>query len=249
MTDYGKLFSQIKDNASFLLVSLLLMVAVYAIAFAAEKLIEKKTGEKLRSKKIRTNRMTVIAMLSALAFILMYFEIPLWFAPSFYKLDVSEVPVLLGAFMFGPTTGVVIEAVKILLHVVIQGTSTAFVGDFANFIFGCTLVIPASFIYFLKKNKKDAIVGMIVGSIVFIACGTILNAVYLLPKYSVLYGMPMDVLIGMGTKVNGAITDVFTFVAFAVAPFNLLKSFVISVITAVLYPYVSKILKSPSKLG
>lgn len=247
MANYEKLFSQIKDNASFLLVSVLLMVVVYGVAFAGEKIIEKRTGYSFHNKNKKVNRMTTIAMLSAIAFILMFFEFPLWFAPSFYKLDVSEVPVLLGAFMFGPTAGVAIEAVKILLHIVLKGTSTAFVGDFANFIFGCTLVIPASFIYFLKKNKKNAMIGMIVGSIVFIVCGSVLNAVYLLPKYSVLYGMPMDTLIGMGTKVNAAITDVFTFVAFAVAPFNLIKAIVVTLITAVLYKYVSKILKNPDQ--
>ena len=244
MTNLGNLFEQVKDNVVFILISIIIMVAVFAIAKVSEKLIEKKTGVKFNQAKTRINRMTLIAMLSALAFILMFFEFPVPFAPIFYKIDASEIPVLIGAFMFGPAAGVVIEGIKVLLHLVIRGTDTVFVGDFANFILGCFYVVPAATIYLFKKSKKSAIIGMIVGTIVLVIAGSFLNAFYLLPKYAELYGMPMDSLIAFGTAVNGSITDVFTFVALAVAPFNLLKGTIVAIVTGALYKYVSRIIKN-----
>jgi len=244
MADLEKLFEQVKDNVIFILISIVIMVAVFAIAKASEKLIEKRTGVKFNQEKTKIKRMTVIAMLSALAFILMFFEFPVPFAPIFYKIDASEIPVLIGAFMFGPAAGVVIEGVKVLLHLVIKGTETAFVGDFANFILGCCYVVPAATIYLFKKTKKSAIIGMIVGTLSLVIFGSLLNAFYLLPKYAELFGMPMDSLIAFGTAINSSITNVFSFVALAVAPFNLLKGTIVAIITGVLYKYVSRIIKN-----
>ena len=243
MADYSKLFGQIKDNGIFILISIAMMVLVYAIAFAAERWIEKKHHMQFSNEKTRVNKMVVIAMFSAMATVLMMFEIPLPFAPSFYKLDFSEIPVLIGGFMFGPTAGVVIEGIKILLKIVMKGTTTAFVGDFANFVIGCGLVVPATIIYFIKKNRKSAIWGMIVGGLFMTVVGSMLNGYYLLPKFSELYGLPMNQLIQMGTVINPMIQSVGTMVAFAVVPFNLLKAVVVSVITGALYKYVSRMIK------
>jgi riboflavin transporter FmnP len=183
-------------------------------------------------------------MLSAIAAVLMYVEFPLTFiAPSFYEMDLSEVPIMIGSFMLGPCAGVIMEAVKILLKIVLKGTSTAFVGDFANFILGCAFVVPASVVYHTKKTKKRAIIGLIVGAAVLIVSGVFMNALYLLPKYSQLYGMPMETFISMGAKINPAISNVFTFVILAVAPFNLIKSIIVGVITILLYKYLSRLIK------
>ena len=96
--------------------------------------------------KVRT--LAQIAMLGAVATVLMLVEFPLPFiAPPFYELDFSEVPILVGAFAMGPLAGVAIEAIKILLNFVINGTITAGVGEFANFILGCAFLLPASLIY------------------------------------------------------------------------------------------------------
>ncbi len=240
----GKFFDTVQKNVSFVLISVLMIVVMYAIAYASERLIEKKKNVKFSSEKTKINKMVLIAMLSAIALILMYFDFPVAIvAPSFYKLDFSEVPVLIGSFMLGPCAGVAIEAVKVILHVFIKGTQTAFVGDFANFILGCFYILPASILYHCKKTKKMAIVSLIVGGIVLILSGTVLNAYYLLPKYSELYGMPMEVFIAMGNKINSSIHDIFTFVAIAVAPFNLIKATIDGVITAVLYKYLSRHIK------
>lgn len=233
-----------KDTVYFIVISLIMVVMAYFVAFGCEKLIEKKTHVKLSSEKTKVNKLVIMAMLSAVAVVLMYFDFPLVFlAPGFYKLDFSEVPVLIGSFLLGPCAGVIIEAVKVLLHMCLKGTTTAFVGDFANFILGCAYVVPAAVIYHLHKTKKMAVVSLIAGGVILIISGTLLNAFYLLPKYSQLYGMPVSAFIEMGSKINGSIHNLFSFVALAVAPFNLIKSVIDGVVTFVLYKYLSRHLK------
>lgn len=198
--------------------------------------------EKTGSKYFVVQRIAKIAILSAIAFLLMFIEFPLPFAPSFYKIDFSETAVLIGGFALGPAAAVIIEAMKIVLNLLFQGTTTAFVGEFANFIIGCALAVPASLIYQHHKTRKTAFIGMLVGTLCMTIAGSILNAVLLLPMYSKLYGMPMSALIAMGTAIIPAIKDVWTFVLFCVAPFNLVKGVVVSVITAILYKHISPIL-------
>ena len=239
-----KTVSSAKDNISFILVSLVMVVVVYFIAFGCEKIIEKKNGIKFSSDKTKINKLVIMAMFSAVAAVLMYVEFPITFiAPAFYEMDLSEVPVMIGSFMLGPCAGVIMEAVKVLLKLVLKGTSTAFVGDFANFILGCALVVPASVVYHTKKTKKRAIIGLVTGGIVLIVSGVFLNALYLLPKYSQLYGMPVETFIKMGAAINPAISNIFTFVILAVAPFNLIKATVVGVITMLLYKYLSRLIK------
>ncbi len=193
--------------------------------------------------KIR--QMALIAMLGAVATILMLFEIPLPFlAPPFYELDFSEVPVLIGAFALGPVAGVLIELVKILLNLIINGTITAGVGEFGNFLIGCSFLLPAAIIYHRKKDKKHALIGMITGTIFMAVAGCFINAYLLLPAYSTGLGIPMDSLVGMGTAINPAIHNILTFVVLAVAPFNLIKGIVVSILTLLLYKRISGLIKS-----
>ena len=182
-----------------------------------------------------------IAMFSAIASVLMLIEIPLFFAPSFYKIDLSEIPILICTFYLGPVAGVVCEFLKIFLKLMFKGTSTAYVGDFANFAVGCALVLPASIIYHAKKTRKTAIIGLVTGTAVMTVFGSFFNAVYMLPKFSQLYGMPMEAIIGAGTAVNSAINSVTTLVLFAVVPFNLLKGVIVSILTLLLYKRVEKL--------
>lgn len=108
-------------------------------------------------KRISTKVIAQIGVLGAIAMVLMLFDIPLPFAPTFYKIDFSEVPVLIGAFTMGPVAGALIELVKILLNLLIRGTSTAGVGDLGNFLIGCAMCIPASLIYQKLHSRKGAI--------------------------------------------------------------------------------------------
>lgn len=196
-----------------------------------------------RDSKMGVRALVQIGMLAAVATILMLFEIPLPFAPSFYEIDLSEVPVLVGCFVMGPLAGAIIEFIKILLNFVLNGTITAGVGEVANFLIGCAFCVPAGIIYKKVRSRKGAIIGMIVGTITMTVLGCFLNAFVLLPTYAKAFQMPIDALIGMGTAVNANITDMLTFVVFAVAPFNLLKGILDSAIVFLIYKKISPIFK------
>ena len=192
--------------------------------------------------KFTVRTLAQIGMLSAIAIVLMLFEIPLPFAPSFYEIDFSEVPVLVGCFAMGPWAGAMIELIKILLNLAINGTMTAGVGEFANSLIGCAFVIPAGIIYRKMHSRKGAIIGMVSGTLIMTILGCFLNAYLLLPAYSKAFELPMDALIGMGTAVNAHINGLLTFVVFAVAPFNLLKGVLVSLIVFLIYKKISPIL-------
>ncbi|GAA0806816.1 ECF transporter S component [Clostridium sp. AF19-22AC] len=193
--------------------------------------------------KIGVRTIAQISMLSAIATVLMLFEIPLPFAPAFYEIDFSEVPVLVGCFVMGPMAGAVIELVKILLNFIINGTITAGVGEIANFLIGCALCVPAGLIYKRNRTRKNAIVGMAVGTVFMTVIGCALNAYILLPTYAAAFGMPIDSLVEMGTAVNAHITSLSTFVFFAVGPFNLLKGTLVSLIVFLIYKKISPIFR------
>jgi len=227
-----------KENGLFLLTCLGIFLGLVLLAWGMEKLLIKS-----RKPISSARRVSFIAMFGAIAAVLMYIEISLPFAPAFYQIDFSEVPVLICTFYLGPVSGVICEFVKVLLKLLLKGTSTAFVGDFANFVVGCSIVLPASVIYHIRKNRTNAIIGMAVGTLTMTVFGSMFNAVYLLPKFAQLYGMPLDAIIAMGTQVNKGITSVSTLVLFAVVPFNLLKGVLVCVITLLLYKRVERLLR------
>lgn len=235
------LLTSIQENVVFLLECLAVAAAIFLAAYAAEKIAAKKQG--IDEKIFTTRKTAMIGLFSALAVLLHMLDFPVPFAPGFYKLDFSEIPVLIGSFAFGPAAGVMIEFCKILLKLLFKSTSTAFVGDLANFVVGCSFVLPASVIYSFHKTKKTAIVSCIIATLCMTVFGTAFNAVYLLPRFAQLYGMPLDAIIAMGTQINASITDVTTFVCFAVAPLNFLKGSIVSIVTILVYKKLSPILK------
>ena len=217
LENLAKLWGQVQDNVVFLLVSLAVFAGIFVVALALEKLWLKP------EKQSPARRAAYVGIFSAIAAVLMYIEFPLPFAPGFYELDFSEIPVLICSFSLGPVAGVVCEFLKVVLKLFLKGTSTAFVGDLANFVVGCSLILPATVVYFAKKTKTGAIIGMGTGTAVMTVFGSLFNAVYLIPALSVLFDMPLDAIIGMGADINPGITSVTTLVLFAVVPFNLLK--------------------------
>lgn len=238
------LWQTVLENLQFVLVCIVVAAAIIGISWAAEATILKKSVARIS----RTRYLTICAMLGAVAAVLFFFEFPVPFlAPSFYEIDFSEVPVMIGAFCLGPVGGVVIELVKILLKLVIKNTSTAFVGDFANFVIGCSFVVPASIVYHLHKSRKTAALGLLTGTVAMVLFGSAFNAIYLLPAFSALYGMPLDLIVGMGTAINPAINSVNMLVLCAVVPLNLIKGVLISVPTMVLYKRISKVLHTAAQ--
>lgn len=231
-----ELFAELRDNLEFVGVCVLVFAALLALAVLYERVFARGKRKVSPAKSV-----SFVAIFAAAAAVLQLFELPLFFAPSFYQLDLSELPALMCGFYLGPVAGVTCELVKNLLKLLLKGTSTAFVGDFANFAVGCAFVLPASMIYHRVKTKKGAIGSLVAGTVSMTVFGSLFNAWYLLPKFAELYGTPMDALVAMGTQINPAITDVWTLVAFAVVPFNLLKGALVSVLTFFLYKRVERL--------
>jgi riboflavin transporter FmnP len=202
---------------------------------------------KEKNKNIsNTQRITLIGIFSALAAVLMYLEIPFFFAPpEAYKLDFSEVPVLISSFMLGPVEGIITECLKIVIKLIIKPTSTAFVGEFANLVVGITFVLPASIIYKKKKTRKGALIGMTTGTLTMTVVGCFVNAFILLPAFAYLFGnVPVSEIIKLGTAVNPAITNMFTFIVLAVVPVNIVKGVLVSLVVFLIYKPVTKGIRS-----
>ena len=228
-------WSQIQDNFTFILVCIAIIAALTAAAKIAERFLP---GMRPVAK---ARRISIVSVCAAIAAVLHTLDFPLLFlAPEFYKLDFSELPVMLCGFFLGPSAAVACEAVKILLKLLIKGTSTAFVGDFANFVVGCSLVLPAVTVYHIKRTRASALWGLVLGTAVLTVFGSAFNAVYLLPKFSQLFGLPLDSIIAMGSAINAGIHSVSTFVLLAVAPLNLIKGLSVSVLTLLLYKRVAR---------
>lgn len=244
----SKLFQSVTENLTFVLEFLAVIVALFVVALLLEKLAQKKRG--VSEKIFTTRKMAMIGMFSAIALILHLFDFPIPFAPPFYKLDFSELPILIGGFAFGPAAAVMMEFIKILLKLFVQGTSTAFVGDLANFVVGCSFVLPASAIYAFKKSKKSAIFACVAGTLILTVFGTAFNAVYLLPAFSKLYGMPLEQILAMGVEVNPLVKEgsIVSFVTACVAPMNLIKGASSSIVTLLIYKSLSPIIKSGQKV-
>lgn len=242
-----ELMNEVAGNLVFVLEFLAVIVALFVAAFLLEKAAMKKRG--VEEPIFTTRKMAMIGMFSAIAMILHLFDFSLPFAPPFYKLDFSELPILIGTFAFGPVAGVMMEFIKILLKLCIKGTSTAFVGDLANFVIGCSFILPASVVYAFRKNKKSAIVACVVGTLAVTVFGTAFNAIYLLPAYDKM-GIPLEQVLQMGAKVNPFAKDnsVWSFVVACVAPLNLLKGVSVSIITLFTYKPLSPIIKTGRKL-
>lgn len=199
---------------------------------------------KQERKLLTTKNMVLIAMFGALSGLLMYIQVPVPFAPSFYKLDFCDVPVLIGSFAMGPLAGAVIAALKILISLVLRGTQTAGVGEFSNWVQACSLSVPAALVYQHRKSRKSAMVGIILGIAVMVAVACFTNTYIMLPAYAKAFHMPIDNLVAMGTAVNPHIDSLMAFVLLAVAPFNLLKGALVGLITALIYKRISLLIKT-----
>ena len=229
------LWTQVLENLSFVAGC----IAIIAGLGLGTKIVERFLPERRRVTPAR--RVSIIGICAAIATILHILDFPLLFlAPEFYKLDFSELPVLLCGFYLGPGATIACEGVKILLKLLVKGTSTAFVGDFANFVVGCSFVLPATIWYHAHKSKHSAVIGLILGTLSMTVLGTAFNAVYLLPKFAQLFELPLDTIIGMGNQINASVRDVTTFVIICVAPLNLIKGGLVSLLTMLLYKRVAR---------
>ncbi len=181
-----------------------------------------------------------IGMLSAIATILMFFEVPLPMMPVFLKLDISDLPAIIAAFLYGPMAGVLIEFIKNVLHGI--NSQTMGIGEVANFLVGIAFILPAGFLYKGMDPKNSAVIALLSGTISMVIFASLLNYFVLLPMYQSVLHFPLDQIIQMGNASNPAIVDLKSFIALAIAPFNFIKGLCMSIFTLVLYRKLQNIL-------
>ena len=200
-------------------------------------------GEDKTMKKNTTHNLTVAAMLSAVAFILMFIEFPIpMLIPSFVKMDFSDLPALLGAFALGPVYGVVISFMKNLLHIVIKGTSTAGVGELCNFMLGAVFSAAAGFIYKHHKSRKTAIIGAIAGAAIMAVFSVPSNYFITYPAYVTFYHMPMEAILGMYQAILPSANSLIKCLIIFNMPFTLVKGLLDAVLCMLIYKPLSPIL-------
>lgn len=183
--------------------------------------------------------LTMTAALSAISFVLAFFEFPVPLSPSFARMDLSDLPALIGAFAYGPISGILIELVKNALQFLTS--STGGIGELANFFMGSSFVVTAGLIYKLHKTKRTALIACLVASVVMGITAAIVNYFILLPVFEAF--MPLDQLIASFGEFIPFIKTKLDVVLFNAFPFNLLKGIGISIDTMLLYKRLTPILK------
>ena len=194
-------------------------------------------------RKDTTHNLTVAAMLSAVAFVLMFIEFPIpMLIPSFVKMDFSDLPALLGAFALGPVYGAVISFMKNLLHIVIKGTSTACVGELSNFILGAIFSAVAGYLYKHHKSRKTAIIGAVAGAVAMGVLSVPSNYFVVYPAYVQFYHMPLEAILGMYQAILPSADSLIKCLVIFNMPFTLVKGLLDAVLCMVIYKPLSPIL-------
>lgn len=193
---------------------------------------------KTRNNQVSTRIITMTALLAAISYMLAFLEFPVPLSPSFARMDLSDLPALIGAFAFGPVMGVMIELIKNILQLL--STSTGGIGELANFLMGASYVLAAGFIYKYKKTKKTAIWACVISSVVM-GIAAIVNYFILLPLFETF--MPLEQLIESFGEFLPFIKTKLDVVLFNALPFNILKGLVIGAITMMIYKKLTPILK------
>ena len=191
----------------------------------------------------RTHRITVTAMLSAVAFALMFIEMPIpALIPSFVKLDISDLPELLAAFSLGPVYGVAVTFLKNLLHILIKGTSSAYVGELFNFLMGSVFAFTAGVIYQRKKSRATALLGAVAGAVLMAVLSVPLNFYLVYPAYVVCYGLPLEAIIGMYQAILPSADSLIKCLVIFNLPFTFFKGMLDVVLCFLIYKPLSPLL-------
>ncbi|MBQ2473411.1 MULTISPECIES: ECF transporter S component [Lachnospira] len=190
-------------------------------------------------KRVDVVKLAGIGMLSGIAFILMFFEFPIpVLIPSFIKLDLSDLPALIGAFAYGPIAGILIELIKNLLHLL--DSSSGFVGELSNFLLGACFVGVAGCVYKLKKSKSAAIIGATVGACAMAVFSLVTNYFIVYPFYTNF--MPMDAIIAAYKAIIPSVDNLFECLLIFNVPFTFVKGMISVVITVLIYKPISPLL-------
>lgn len=194
-------------------------------------------------KSLTVRNIAVIAILGVLGAILMLFDFPIAIAPSFYKLDLGDLPCLIGAFALGPVPALFIQIIKILIKLILKPTSTAFVGELAAFVVSSSFTVTAAFIYDRDRTRKSAIRAMIIATVIMAITGTAANYLFIIPFYVRFYGLSLETIISMGNAIFPVIKDKLSFVLCCVLPFNIIKAMIVDIVTLFVYKRISPMIR------
>lgn len=187
------------------------------------------------ARRMKTKKLVLVAMLGAISAVLMLIEMSVPLVLPFIKMDFSELPIILGGFILGPGAGAGIIVIKILLNFVFNGSTTAGVGEVANFVLSISYMLPSVLIYQRKKTRKWAALSMVIGTVTASIVSVFMNTYVMFPVYGAAFHMPMEEIVAIGMAVNPAVHDLLTLMLFSVFPFNLFKYGVVSVLTFFVY--------------
>ncbi|WP_455539645.1 ECF transporter S component [Terrisporobacter sp.] len=194
-----------------------------------------------KSKLTSTKTIAKVGILSAIAYVLMFISVPLPIFPSFLKIDISDIPAIFGGMSLGPMAGLAIIVIKNFLQGITAST-TGGVGEFANVLIGGSYVLIICLFYKKFKSTKGVLIGGLLGLVAMTIMGCIMNYFVMMPLYAVVYGMPLDAIIKMGTVINPNVTNLFTFVIWMIAPFNIVKAGIMTIATLLLFRKMGKVL-------
>lgn len=198
----------------------------------------------MKKSSLSIKQISLIAIMSAIAAVLMVFDFPIVFiAPSFYRIDFSDLPCIIGSFALGPFCGAIMEILKILIKLIIKPTSTVFVGELSNLLCGLSYVVIAGFIYNSHHNKKGALYSLIISSVVSIIVSLFINYFISIPFYANLYKISIEEIVKLGQLIFPFINSKATFVISCVLLFNTIKMVIVSSITFILYKKISPLVK------
>lgn len=187
------------------------------------------------NRTLSPRALVFIAVLGALSSLLMAFEFPLPFAPAYMKFEISDLPALFAGFFLGPVAGALTEVIKILLKLVLVGSSTAFVGEGMNLMCALAYVMPATIFYHLHRTKRGALTALLTSSLVASVFAVLANQYLAIPMYVRLYKIPLAVILKMAAATNPFVHSLTDFLLLTILPFNLVKYTIVSFLTYMVY--------------
>ena len=191
------------------------------------------------STATKTRKLIGTAMLAAVSVVLMFLSFPVPLMPSFIKMDLAELPALIGAFAYGPLAGAAVCLVKNLIS--LMKSSSGGVGTLCNFLLGVCFVVPAGLIYKYNRTRRGALIGALAGAAIMAVLSIFVNYYVVYPIYTAF--MPMEAIIGMYQAINPKVQTLWDALIWFNCPFTFIKGLISVAITFIIYKPLSPFLK------
>lgn len=170
-------------------------------------------------------KLVTMGILIAISIILVVSPLRFPFPPApFLEYEASDVPILIGGFIYGPVAGIILAVVTSIVQAVTVSSGSGWIGCLMHIFAASALVGTASLIYSKNKTKKRAIIGLVCGTIAMTAVMIPFNLIF----YPLFYSTP--------------VSEVVKLIVPVLIPFNLMKAGLNSIITLLIYKSVGKLL-------